>query len=500
MSINPKVVLDIIALLDEYLPKNLYASDFTMEHYNYLLSKLMPTVNEEFFNDKKGAIKKGLTEYFAKNNQKVDVIVSFKDFTIKKHFFLPSKPEAYDRMLHKNESIIADVYNHKDDYMPLPFLISIPEKIRTQILEGFTERNETIDTARTITRQQINTVFSTSEKDIIFFLRGRIFIRFYTPPKKFAPGQDSRFAGEPVEVMEELYAHYFPNGAWESIESILPEVLNDRLNFSVIDNLTFTKTFIAVFRSMVEIVLLDILKPKHRNKIEGFTGYVLRIYFHQILVFIAKNLLGYIEIRDKNAEAFIKYFADEVVVDASGNRIQKNAIVDSKNQRWNYTSIISIVMQYKQSKIKLESHKEAITASQERVTETQHEINAEIAAQRKIIDRIAEIELLISENEMILMQQKSKNSEKPEESLTVKSTVARLNKRQDELLSKKKSDNGKLEIANGKIANKNSELARRQKKLDHDKKALKSLMEQIETIIENYDLIVEAISIVLPKR
>jgi len=470
-----------------------------MEHYNYLLSKLKVT-NEEFFDDKKGAIKKGIIEYFARTYQKVDLEVSLKNFTIKKSLVDPSRPESYDRMLHRNVSIIVDVFNRKPEFMPLPFLVSIPEEIRTQILKGFIESNDPLDIARKITRQQITNVFALEERDIIFFLRGRISIRYYTPPKKFPPGADKRFAGESVELMDEMYAKYFPDGAWESIEPILDEVINDKLNFSVIDNLTFTKTFIPVFRSMIEILLLDIINPQEHSRIEGFTGYVLRKYFHQILMHTARNLLEYIEIRDKNAEAFIKYFTDEIVVDSAGNRIQKYAIVDSRQQRWNYSSIVSIIMQYKQSKIKIAAAKEGIVAAQARVTETQNDINLEMANKRKIIDKIAEVELLISENDTRLMQQKNKTASKTEEAVSLKSSISRLNKRHQDLLDKKKIENNQLEIANGKIANKNTELSRRQKKLAHEKKALKTIQEQTDPIIETYEMIIEAIAIILPKR
>ena len=86
-----------------------------------------------------------------------------------------------------------------------------------------------------------------------------------------------------------------------------------------------------------------------------------------IFIFTAKVLLDFIENRNKNAENFIKYYNEDVIIDTNGNKIQKYAIIDSKQQKWNYSSIVSVMMQYKQAKIKLASQADAIQAALLRV-------------------------------------------------------------------------------------------------------------------------------------
>jgi hypothetical protein len=294
--INPKTVSDIIRLLDEILPKPLYALDFTLNHYFELLRKLSVSMKEEHFNDKKEAIKKAIVNYFDQSDQKVDLHISFKTFSINKHFYDPSRSEQFDRMIHHNAALFTDILNRKEEFLPLPFLVSIPNEIYTDIMQSYLAINETTETARYISRRQLNSIFELDEKDIIFFIQGKISIRHYTPPKKIPPGIDNRFAGESAESMEEMYRTYFPEGAWGSIATILDDVIADRLNFSMIDNVTFSKTFIPVFRSMIEILLLDIVSPEEREKIEGQTGYILRIYFQKILLHTAKNLLQFVEL------------------------------------------------------------------------------------------------------------------------------------------------------------------------------------------------------------
>jgi hypothetical protein len=498
--LNPRIVSDIVTILDESLPKNIYALDFTTKQYQTLLEKLMIINNEALFNDKKGAIRRALIQYFSKSYQSIEVDITLFSCTIKKHFIDPSKSEAFDRMLHLNGTVLIDIFKRKSEFSPLEYLISIPEEIRSPILQNYLDFNETIDMARQMTRQQIDKIFSLDERDIIFFLRGRISIRNYTPPKKIPNGIDKRFGGESVEKMDAMYLAYFSEGAWEYIEPILGEVIAEKLNFSEIDNATFTRTFIPVFRSMIEILLLEIVNEEERERIEGFTGYVLRQHFHSIFLYTAKNLLQFVENRDKNAENFIKHFTDDIIIDANGNKIQKYAITDTKQQKWNYSSIVSVMMQYKQAKVKIASQKEAILSAQERVTECQEEIALEKNAKQELLEKITGAEDALSENDIEVLKIKNKIAAKSENSSELKGEITKLNYRHTELLEVKKSLISQMEVCKNRISNKGSEFTRRQNKLKYEKKSLESIIEQMATVLENYELIAEATATVLTKR
>lgn len=497
---NPRIIQEIVALLEETLPQHVYALDFTTDQYRNLLQKLNIEKDETLFNDKKGSIQKALIKFFAKSNQHIEVQATFTSFALKKHFIDPSKPEEYDRMLHENTKILLDILERKAEYSPVPYLVSIPSEIRNPILDNFLKFNNDMDAARQMTRQQIDKIFDLDDRDIIFFLRGRITIRHYTPPKKFAEGADKRFAGESIEDMETMYQTYFPNGAWQHIEPILGEVIAEKLNFSIIDNLTFTRTFIPVFRSMIEILLLEIMKPEDRNKVEGFSGYVLRQYFHDILLYTAKNLLQHVENRDKNAEAFIKYFADEVIIDANGNKIQKYAITDAKQQKWNFSAVVSIMMQYKQVKLKIVAQREAIQIAENEFNDCQNEVAAEKNNKDVVADKLADLMETIAENDAAIVRLRNQSATTPEEKVSLKSQINRLNYHQTELLDLKKKTHNQIELCKNKVANKISELTRRQRKLDFEKKALQTYLEQMAAILETYENVAQALATVLTKR
>lgn len=498
--INPKTVSDIISLLNDMLPASLYALDFTLEYYVDLLQRLSVYGKEEHFNDKKEAIKKAIINYFSQTDQNIDITISFKTFTIHKHLKEPTKSELFDRMVHQNGIILSDIQKRKEEFLPLPFLVSIPNDIFTQIMQSYLNLCETIETARHTTRGQVNAIFNLDERDIVFFIQEKISIRAYTPPKKIPAGIDKRFAGESPESMDEMYKTYFPDGAWGSIETILDDVIADRLNFSEIDNATFSRTFIPVFRSMIEILLLDVVSEEDREKIEGQTGYILRIYFQKILLYTAKNLLQCVENRDRNAENFIKYFTDDIIIDANGNKIQKFAITDKRQQKWNYSSVVSVMMQYKQTKIRIAAQQEAILNAQERVSDTQNEIASEKKHKSEIKGEIDEIETVLSEVDEKIVQLKERISQMPEENKALKKEISTLNDTYTELYKKKKNFAAQLELTKNRITNKVSELAQRNMKASYEQKSLQTILEQTASVKEMYEMVSEALALTLAKR
>lgn len=475
-------------------------NDFTAEHYHTLLTKLSVNESEELFNDKKGGIRKALIKYFAMSHQIIDLDITYTKFTIRKHWFDPMRSETFDRIVHQNTSAILDLLPQKDTYLVMPYLISIPHEIHSKLFATFLDANETRETARNITRKQFSMIFGLDERDMVLFLRGKISIRYFTQPKKLPEGADKRFAGETIEEMEAMYQNYFPDGAWEQIEPILNDVIIDRLDFSLIDNATFSKNFIPVFRAMIEILLVDIVNDDERAKIEGFSGYVLRQNFHPILLHTAKNLLEFIEKRDRNAENFIKYYVDEIVIDPSGNKIKKHPIIDSKGKIWNYSSILSVMMQMKQAKVRTAKQEENIKTAEEKVEECEIDLENEKNNRRLLMDDIASMESIIAENDTRVLMLKGSKGLKSAEERSNASEISRLNNTQNDLLNQKKNKTSQLEILQNRISNKQNELAVRQTKLSHEQKNLQNILEQTNPIFEMYETIAEALSLVLSKR
>lgn len=470
-----------------YLPANLYALDFTLEHYKYLLKALKISDNEKLFDLKKGTLIDGLVAYFNQSFQDISVEISFNNCSITKHFLDKTASESLDRMMHKNSKLLIDIAQRRDEYRVLPYLLSIPEDTRELLFKGFLNNNENMDKARTLTRLQIQPILNVEERDIIFFLRGRIWIRYYVPLKKVIDGQDKRYAGESEEALQAMYDRYFPKGMWEDIESILKDVLEEKLNFSSITSETFRRTFIPVFRGMIEILLIDVISPNERDKIEGFTGYVLRKYFDRILLYTAKNLLHYVENRDKNAESFIKSFSDTSLIDSNGNKTKTYAIVDTKQQTWNHVTILSILLQYKQAKLRMVSQNNILVGIKEQLHQSDENLKSELKVQETQEKNIDVLLKQIAESEL-----KSFKNKKASDSSQMK--------RYEDLLTKKRTEENELYLIKNRIANFMIESKRLKSKLKHETEAKNALMEQTEPLQETYGRIAHALALVLTKR
>lgn len=477
----------IVNALNSFLPANLYALDFTTEHYKKLLHTLKISDDEKSFEVKRGTLTEGLVEYFKLSHQNVSVKLSLQNCLITKYFLDDSGSVEFDRLLYHNSKILITLAHEKNNFYILPFLLLIPADIKDALFKLYLDKQMPIEKARHLTRQQVQPIFNLSERDIVFFLRGRMWIRYFTPPKNVSDGKDKRFAGESAEQLDSMYKTYFPNGMWKDIESILGEVLEEKLNFSIIDNVTFSKTFIPVFRGMIEILLIDVMNPKDCDKIEGFTGYILRIHFDRILLYTAKNLLLFIENRDKNAEIFIKEFSDDTLIDSSGKKTKKYAIVDEKQQTWNYVTILSILLQYKQAKLRIISQNKILADIKEQLKQYDENLTSEKNNQALQEKKVESIVKKIADNELKNFKNKGEND------------LSQIKIHKD-LLSAKRVEENELYLIKNRIANTTIELTRQQKKLKHESEAKTILNEQIEPLIETYNRIANALALVLTKR
>jgi hypothetical protein len=485
-----KAVEQVVNVLKSFLPVNIYALDFTLEHYKTLINTLQISNDAKSFDLKRGTLIEGITEYFKLSAQNVTVSLTHTHCLLKKQFMDNTASEIFDRTVHGNTQFLMELATRKDDFQTVPYLLVLPEDIRNIVFQIFLDNRLSIEKTRKLVRLQLQSVFNLTEKDVVFFLRGRIWIRYHSQPKA-TDGRDNRYAGESAEELEAMYNAYFPYDLWEEIEVILNEILEEKLNFSIIENTYFTKTFITVFRGMIEVLLIDTLKPNDHPKIEGFTGYVLRQYFDKILLHTAKNLLNFVENRDKNAEIFIRNFTDSVVIDANGTKIQKYAIVDMKQQRWNYTSILSILMQYKQAKLKITTQKESIYTAKQKVIACEVDLKSETNAQHDQEKNIENVKKLLAESDLAYFNSKKHG---------YTSLLTSQARRHEELLSDKKNEENTLDMIKNRIMNKIIELKRRRQRVSIEIKAYESLMEQLTPVVEAYDNIAHGLAVVLTKR
>ncbi len=443
-------------------------------------------------------MKQGIIEYFKSTNQHVSIAFLHNGFQIHKNFLYQERGEAFDRILFENRKLLNDVWRDIDTYKPFSHLIALPEDMRQSLYDNFPDSPKKLKHFIEATRVQIAEEFDFPERSIVLFLRNRIFIRYFTPPKERS-GAERRYAGESVELMEAMYQHHFPEGAWEEIRPYLDDVLAEELNFAEIHNNYFRAHFTRVFCMMVDILLVEHLMGEEKEKAEAFCGYVLRQNFHAIMHYVAENLLLHVQQRDSNAEQFIKYFADEVIVDGAGKKVQKYAIVDRNNNVWNYSAVLSVMIQHKQLLKRIDMQKETINAEAIEVQKSKKASDAQARKRRPAQERIDTLEerRVQQESELGMLKYTLKMNKETESSTNA---LQRLKTEIEKVQSDKKEAQNDFEIIKNRHANLEKELTLRQKRLRNEQRTLELIIEQGEGVMEKYDLLTHALADTLMKR
>jgi len=439
-------------------------------------------------NAKRGAIKHGIAEFFAQTFQEISLSIIEGRIAVTKQFAYPKKGEAFDRLYHALILDLIEISDAETRFQVTPSLWVLPAGVRDALFAGLGKLDEVA--ARPVLRTAIETVFGLDEKDIILFMRGRIYIRGYRPPTPLPEGIDRRYAGEDPDELAAFYMQHFPDTLEEEIETALPDLLDDQLNFSAIDNAAFNRTYVMLFRSLVETILSEYLPHLEPHRLEALGGYVLRRHFDGMLILTAWELLFYVEERNRNAEAFVKYYKDEVVIDAAGKKVQKHAIVDSTSQSWHYSAILATLMQYRQSMKRLEQQEQKVQNTLARIEELRNEVDEE-RCECKTSEHFAQ-EL----GEMIAHKKALKQEELGGGALN----LAQFNQEYSELLDRLKAAKDDVLFANRRFKNKQTELENWIKQLEGVRKVRDEIIEQNRDIETTVERIAHAIAVVFSKR
>ena len=251
---------------------------------------------------------------------------------------------------------------------------------------------------------------------------------------------------------------------------------------------------------MVEIMILGKINDLGKDDLIAFSGFILRIYFDAILKYTAETLLKYIEKRNKNAELFIKYYNGNVVIDDEGNKIVQHAILDSNNQKWNYSSILSILIQWKEARNRAKSQEDKLREILERRKAAELSLSKTEPAKQyadKIIDALKE-QINANRNKFKQFKEESVTSGKIQQT------------HRDILLNMKSDDNKLVEQLRKAYEEHDTDLRRYDNALKEVKnwqrqaashaQQLKETYAQNKIIKANYTRILNALTSVFAKR
>jgi len=481
-SLIRKSLLDI-------LPEDLYASDFNESYSSVFVDVLKKHYSNEEIISFQGKITSHLEKFFEKTNQEIRVSYNGIDIKVTKVFSYKNQNGVFDKLIFELNIRIKDIVRKNKMKQLLPHLIMLSEDVRKSLFDLIkpVNNNDKFD----YIRNELFPHFSLESRDIVLFLRNRIYIRKFQDVKNILP-QNRRYDGFNVEKLDKLYKEHFPNGAWDAILEYLPDMLSDQLNFSRIDNETFRKHFSKTAQATIEIMLVEDYKID-KTYINGFSGYILRQYFNDILVYTAKNLLSQVESRYKHAEQFIKYYSNDITLEINGHRVKHNPIIDANSQQWNFSSILSMLIQYQQAKVRVKDQKDVIESTKNFLEQTKTSLRSKKSAKEEEEKKLREVNKTIHKYSVQL--DKLKRSKKS--TTSINSDIIRLTNLLGQEETKREALQISLSALTIKYENMVTDVLNREKILEKDKEHLKKINLKNQAIYDKYDLVVNALVKVL---
>ncbi len=497
-SSSDKINRFVRTYLSNTLDDEFYASEFVQEDFDALLDELFGVFGEEKTLSRMTTISRAIADHFKSYFQECEVAVNGRQIKVSNIFQEGIETAEIDKASFGLALFINKLLEDKQTYALQEFLLSFPEEIVQKLYERYahTSMKDDYKTLRNSIRLCVEDTFELDPKDIVLFLRKKLYIRYFVDQKNLKQSENRRFMGVSPEYLEEVYKENFPSDFETILLDMAPEVISDALDFGRVDNLRFKATYIEVFRTLVDVAMAEFTSSLDKDTVLALNGYVLRLHFDKLLYLCAQMLIDMVMKRDRKADEFLRFYNGETMVGSNGKKIKKPFVVDVQQNIWNYSSIYSVMTQCAQYDTQ---HKKQIKAIKE--AHGYHENSKQLLEVSKNNEAKCSQELRLVKHELQLCTTEKKqllSIAKPskEELLVLKQKREKekhLLGKHDKLYAKKTELNVKLE--NAKVTEKN-----RRKQVETAQKALALLEKKGEELHVQQDNIFIAIGKALTFR
>lgn len=346
--------------LRDTIEPGFYASDFSQERFDTLLSTLGHEYGKEKMLARMNIIRSAIYKHFKELDQECEVSIEGSAIKVVNKFRCGAQTAEMNRALLELERSLKSLLNEKEKYALHDNLLCFDKEILTRLYQYFveTELSEESFDRRDMVRLSVQESFDLHSKDIVLFLRGKLYIRYFVSAKRLAENESRRFLGVSPEDLDLIYTKHFPENFGEILLEMAIDVVNDTLNFDRIDNLTFKAKYIEVFRALVDIAMVEYTDGVDEEMLKALNGYVLRLYFDDLLYLCAELLVEKVMDRSKKADEFLRFYNGEIVIGENGKKLKKPFVVDPKGNIWNFGAILSIMTQCTRYESKYDKQRE----------------------------------------------------------------------------------------------------------------------------------------------
>ncbi len=346
------------------LAEDFYASDFSQKHFDALLNELFSMFGEEKTLARTKTIATCIVNHFKYYAQECKVEITGRMIKVRNTFQEGVSTAEMDRACIGLNVSLQKLVSDKKEYALQEHLLCFSQDILQSLFQKFldTPLQQDYKNLRNTIRPAVQKSFELSSKDIVLFLRQKLYVRYFVDIRKISQDDNRRFLGMSPELLEGLYKEHFPENFSDVLLDMAPDVIYDALDFGRIDNLMFKAKYIEVFRALVDVAMSEYTGSLDKENVLALNGYVLRLHFDSLLYLCAEILIDMVMKRDRKADEFLRFYNGETVVGSNGKKIKKPFVIDSKQNIWNYSSIFSVMTQCSQFE---HFHKQEVSAVKE---------------------------------------------------------------------------------------------------------------------------------------
>ncbi len=358
-------------------------------------------------------------------------------------------------------------------------------------------------------REKIIQHLELQPNDLVLFVEGGVYIKlFFQLPQNEGESSDRRACGIEPALLEQYKKQFFPNDEYKkAILDLLHFVMEENLSFRKLTPASFKRVFIPVLVNLVETIVILQTHFEELKTIRGFSFYLLRELFDDMMLLIAQDILFHFSNADRKAIEFLSAFSVHETIDSKGNRHKPNPILDESNHAWNITTIRSTMLQHKKAKQALYDKRNALITMKKKLEalkldqkEILQEINAIQNHLKAIEEKISQIHRTIDKLEESSAEEVTFSENGVETVVGRKALMAKLFKKEDTFLSEKNKTRKSAEESEMRLSNKNKEIDLWEKRYAEAKAFVESSEKNTHPLDKQYERIQRALAKTLASR
>lgn len=358
-----------------------------------------------------------------------------------------------------------------------------------------------------VLREHLSERLNLEPNDLIIFVEGGIYIKLFFQLTS-EENAERRACGIDNTMLEGYKNQFFPNGEYKkSIMDFLHYIIEENLSFRKITPAHFKRIFIPTLVNVVETVVITQTKLEDLKTIRGFSFYLLRELFDEMMLQISQDILFHFSNSDKKAIEFLSAFSVHETIDSKGNRHKPNPILDESNHAWNTTTIRSTMLQHKKAKQTLYDKKNALITIKKKIETLamdQKEILQEMQNAQNILqsieDKILQLHRTMDKLNESDSEEVTFNENGVESIFNRKMLMTKLFKKEDTLLNEKTKVRRNCDEIDLRLSNKNKEIDMWVKRYNEAKTFVETSEKSTHPLDKQYERIQRALAKTLASR